>query len=72
MRNISTAVGVGIKYERTRSQRTMSYQEIAGSLASTMAAFIKPAERERFCPPYKLVILSDGGMVVFECEVGEV
>jgi hypothetical protein len=71
MRNISTAAGVGIKYERTRSRRTMSYQEIAGSLASTMAGFIKPGERGRLCPPYKLVILSDGGLVVFECEVGE-
>lgn len=71
MRNISTAVGVGIKYERKRSQRAMSYQEIAGSLAPTMAAFIKPAERGKFSPPYKLVILSDGGMVVFEGEVGE-
>jgi len=49
----------------------MSYQEIAGSLASTMAGFIKPAERGRFCPPYKLVILSDCGIVVFECEVSE-
>lgn len=71
MRNISTVAGAGIKFERTRSQRAVSYQEIAGSLASTMSEFIKPSERGKFCPPYKLVILSDGGLVVFECEVGE-
>jgi hypothetical protein len=49
----------------------MSYQEIAGSLACRMAGFIKPPERGGFCPPYKLVILSEGGQVVFEGEVSE-
>jgi hypothetical protein len=49
----------------------MSYQKLAGGLASEMAESIRSNEPRQFCAPFELVIVNADGAVVFECEVGE-
>jgi hypothetical protein len=49
----------------------MSYQKLAGGLASEMAESIRSNEPRQFCAPFELVIVDAQGAVVFACEVGE-
>jgi hypothetical protein len=69
MRNTNTAPGVEIQTKRPRTIPSISYEHIAGSLASEMAGCIHAKEPQQFCPPYNLVILSNDGAVVFDCEL---
>lgn len=73
MRNTSKALGAGIKTDKNRWSRethSMSYLNIAGSLALEMAGFLRSSEPHASQPPFRLVIIGNAGDVVFECEVG--
>jgi hypothetical protein len=69
MRNTSTAPALEIQNKRPRAIPSISYEHIAGSLACEMAGCILAKEPQQFCPPYNLVILSNDGAVVFDCEL---
>jgi len=69
MRGTNTAPSIDIQTKRPRAVLSLSYEHIAGGLVSEMADFIHSKEPQQFCPPYNLVILSNDGAVVFDCEV---
>ena len=71
MRNTSKALGMGIKNKWPRAAQSLSYQSIAGGLASEMVDFLSSTESRGSSPPFRLVIIGNHGGVVFECEVGE-
>lgn len=71
MRNTNQALRTRAKNNRPQARQSVSYQNIAGSLASEMVGSIQLAESREFCPPFKLVIIGNCGTVVFECEVDE-
>ena len=71
MRNTSKALGMGIKNKWPRPAQSLSYQSIAGGLASEMVGFLSSTESHESSPPFRLVIIGNHGGVVFECEVGE-
>ena len=47
----------------------VSYQGVVGGLVSEMVGSLPCAEPHDNCPPYRLVIVSNRGTVVFECDV---
>jgi hypothetical protein len=69
MRNTNNARSVDLQNKRPRAIPSLDYEHIAGGLAYEMAGFIHSKEPQQFCPPYNLVILSNDGAVVFDCEV---
>jgi hypothetical protein len=69
MRNTNKAPVLDLQNKRPRSIQSISYEHIAGGLVSEMAGFIHSKEPQQFCPPYNLVILSNDGALVFDCEV---
>lgn len=71
MRNTSKLLGAEPKNLRPRAATSLSYQNIAGGLASEMVDFLRCTETRRSSPPFRLVIVGNHGGVVFECEVGE-
>ena len=71
MRNTSKLPGAETKNLRPRAANSLSYQNIAGGLASEMVDFLRCKETGKSCPPFRLVIVGNHGGVVFECEVGE-
>jgi hypothetical protein len=71
MRNASKALGVRIKNRWSRTPQALSYQNIAGGLASEMVGFLRSTESRESSPPFRLVIIGNQGGVVFECEVGK-
>jgi len=71
MRNTSKALSPGIKNKWPRTAQSLSYQSIAGGLASEMVGFLHSTETRESSPPFRLVIIGNHGGVVFECEVGE-
>jgi len=71
MRNTSKAPGMGIKNKWPRTAQSLSYQSMAGGLASEMVGFLSSTESHESSPPFRLVIIGNHGGVVFECEVGE-
>lgn len=71
MRNTSKVPGADLKNLRSRAAHSLSYQNIAGSLASEMVDFLRCNETRKSFPPFRLVIVGNHGGVVFECEVGE-
>src|SRR5258708_22816511 len=71
MRNTSKAPSIGIKNKWPRTAQSLSYQSIAGGLASEMVGFLSSTESHESSPPFRLVIIGNHGGVVFECEVGE-
>ena len=71
MRDISKLPGAELKNQRPRAAYSLSYQNIAGGLASEMVDFLRSTETRQSSPPFRLVILGNHGGVVFECEVGE-
>ena len=71
MRNTSNLPGAELKNQRPRAAHSLSYQHIAGGLASEMVDFLRSTETRQSSPPFRLVIVGNHGGVVFECEVGE-
>jgi hypothetical protein len=71
MRNASKALGMRIKNRWSRTPQALSYQNIAGGLASEMVGFLRSTETHESSPPFRLVIIGNQGGVVFECEVGQ-
>ena len=71
MRDISKLPGAELKNQRPRVAHSLSYQKIAGGLASEMVHFLRSTETRASSPPFRLLILGNHGGVVFECEVGE-
>ena len=71
MRNTSKLRGAEPKNLRPRAANSLSYQNIAGGLASEMVDFLRCKETRKSSPPFRLVIVGNHGGVVFECEVGE-
>jgi hypothetical protein len=71
MRDTNRAHGATIKNNWGGTRHPISYMNIAGTLACQMESLIKPEERHGSRPPLKLVILGNGGGIVFECEVGQ-
>ena len=71
MRNTSKLPGAEPKNLRPRAAHSLSYQNIAGGLASEMVGFLRCTETRKSSPPFRLVIVGNHGGVVFECEVGE-
>jgi hypothetical protein len=69
MRNAKYEPRVSTESKRPRAIPSISYDRIAGGLASEMAGFIQSKEPQQFCPPYNLIILSNDGAVVFDCEL---
>ncbi len=67
-RNRSFRMGIG--NSRRQPLEPNSYQAIVVGLLSEMARLIRPTETRTFSPPYKLVIIDNGGGVVFAGEVG--
>jgi hypothetical protein len=70
MRNPSKAEKTRNEDKWPRATPRMSYQKLAGWLASEMAESIRSNEPRQFCAPFDLVIVDARGAVVFECEVG--
>jgi hypothetical protein len=70
MRNTSNALGAGTKFQWPRISQSLSYQNIAGGLASEMVGFLRSTGTRESTPPFRLVIIGNHGGVVFECEVG--
>jgi len=71
MRDTSKLSGAELKNQRPRAAHSLSYQNIAGGLASEMVDFLRSTEARESSPPFRLVILGHHGGVVFECKVGE-
>jgi len=71
MRDISKLPGAELKNQRPRAAHSLSYQKIAGGLASEMVHFLRSTGARESSPPFRLVILGNHGGIVFECEVGE-
>ena len=71
MRNTNKLPGAEPKNLRPRAANSLSYQNIAGGLASEMVDFLRCKETRKSSPPFRLVIVGNHGGVVFECEVGE-
>jgi hypothetical protein len=71
MRNSSKTLDAGIKNRWPRTSQSLSYQNIAGSLASEMVGFLRSTGTCESTPPFRLVIIGNHGSVVFECEVGQ-
>src|SRR5882762_1961057 len=71
MRNTSKALDIGMNNKWPRTAHSLSYQSIAGGLASEMVGFLSSTESHESSPPFRLVIIGNQGGVVFECEVGE-
>ncbi|HEX4542237.1 MAG TPA: hypothetical protein VH114_03640 [Candidatus Acidoferrum sp.] len=71
MRNPSKAQSNCNGETRPRTTLRMSYQKLAGGLASEMADHIRSNEPRQFCAPLELIIVDAQGAVVFACEVGE-
>ena len=71
MRNTSKLSSAEPKNQRQHAARSLSYQNIAGGLASDMVDFLRSTANHRSSPPFRLVIIGNHGGVVFECEVGE-
>jgi hypothetical protein len=61
--------GTALMSFRPATARPVSYENLAGGLASEMAGLLRSTELRGFSPPFQLVILSRCGAVVFECEV---
>src|ERR1700682_4395237 len=70
MRNTSKLPGAEPKNLRPRAANSLSYQNIAGGLASEMVDFLRCKETRKSSPPFRLVIVGNHGGGVFECEVG--
>jgi hypothetical protein len=70
MSNTSKLAGAELKNQRPRAAHSLSYQGIAGGLASEMVDFLRSTEARESSPPFRLVIIGNHGGVVFECEVG--
>ena len=71
MRNTSKLSAAELKNQRQRATHSLSYQNIAGGLASDMVEFLRSTATRQSSPPFRLVIIGNHGGVVFECEVGE-
>jgi len=71
MRNDSRGLGIGIKNRWSRAPQALSYQNIAGGLASEMVGLLRSPETRESSPPFQLIIIGNQGGVVFECEVGQ-
>jgi len=69
MRRTKNASGAALLKFRPATARAVSYENLALGLASQMAGLLRSTELRGFSPPFRLVILSRGGAVVFECEV---
>ena len=70
MRNTSKLPSAEPKNLRARAANSLSYQNIAGGLASEMVDyFLRCNEPRKSSPPFRLVIVGNHGGVVFECEV---
>jgi hypothetical protein len=68
IRNRSVNIGAGIS-PRAQTQ-CPSYLSIVGGLLAEMARMVRSTETRAFDPPFKIVILSHQGVVVFSGEVG--
>jgi len=71
MRNTNVGPGTRIPQKWPHAAHFVSYKSIAGGLISQMAGFLLSKEPGRSSPPFKLVIIGNRGVVVFECEVGK-
>jgi hypothetical protein len=71
MRRTYTASGGAILSICPPAARPVSYENLAGGLASEMAGLLRSNEPRGFSPPFRLVILNRGGAVVFQCEVSK-
>ena len=68
IRNRSVNINAGVS---SRAQaEPLSYLSIVGGLLSEMALMVRSTETRAFDPPFKLLILSNQGVVVFSGEVG--
>jgi hypothetical protein len=68
IRNRSVNINAGISPRAQADQ--LSYLSIVGRLLSEMALMVRSTETRTFDPPFKLLILSNQGVVVFSGEVG--
>jgi hypothetical protein len=71
MRRTYNASGAAILSICASTARLVSYENLAGGLASEMAGLLRSTEVREFSPPFRLLIVSRGGAVVFECEVNK-
>ena len=71
MRNTSKLSPAELRNQRPQATHSLSYQRIAGGLASDMVDFLRSTATRPSSPPFRLVIIGNHGGVVFECEVGE-
>src|SRR5260370_14745053 len=71
MKKPGSGLSTGIKNKWLEAMRAMSYQTIAGELAGEMMAFMRSSEPHKCSPPFNMVIIDNGGTVVFECNVSK-
>lgn len=71
MRYGRKAATVPSRIGRSRAMNRVSYEKLAGRLASEMAACLRSKSSQEFRGPFELVIVGAQGGVVFECQVGE-
>jgi hypothetical protein len=70
MKTVNVWPRAGFVSSRQDASAAISYQALVGSLLSEMARLIRVTETRKFSPPFKLVIIDNGGGVVFTGEVG--
>ena len=71
MRYSRKAATVPNRIGHSRTVNRISYEKLAGRLASEMAACLRSKSSQEFRGPFQLVIVGAQGGVVFECQVGE-
>jgi hypothetical protein len=70
MKIADVSSGAGLPNAHHQGLAPLSYQAIIGNLISEMARLVRTTETRKFSPPFKLVIIDNGGAVVFTGEVG--
>jgi len=53
----------------TRLSKALSYENLASAMAAKMTGLLRSSKARRLFPPFQVVIMSQNGSVVFECEV---
>jgi len=58
-----------VQASSARNSKALSYEFLAGAMAAKMTGLLRASDAPRPFPPFQVVILSQHGSVVFECEV---
>jgi hypothetical protein len=54
-----------------RFSKGFSYQDLAATLAAKATGLLRSTDRRAFFPPFHVVVVSQHGTVVLECEVNK-